>query len=369
MISHKKILIILVLIIAFIIAPNNVTAAPSSFEDTNKQTCMCYYNPSKNNLVTPTEYDNAFGNFPFAYDWYNTTWNTKIIGTTSVSCSTSINYEYDYEDITATEKSEYIKKCQTYYYNLDSKTIIDPGAPTEKTGTLSGAPEECEKYFARETTTEGNWIKLEAYKVLYNQKNCSPWPSLIVKTNNTGCYGWDTPTTYEKKLSNYNTTNDGRKKAAVRAQCLTYLKNNYNIPITAPSYTPTPTPSNSSTPKPAAEKGLSDKDYNNTAPFRGNNEIVIVDDCEDIIDTELLKYLQYLFLMIKFLVPSLLVILGSFDLGKAALANDEKKIKESTTRLVKRIGAGLSIFLVIAFLEWFIKWFPALKGVTWCGLD
>ena len=48
----------------------------------------------------------------------------------------------------------------------------------------------------------------------------------------------------------------------------------------------------------------------------------------------------------KIVIPVILIILGTIDLGKAVIASDDKAIKSATTALIKRIIAGIVIFFI-----------------------
>ena len=45
-------------------------------------------------------------------------------------------------------------------------------------------------------------------------------------------------------------------------------------------------------------------------------------------------------------IPIILIVMGTIDLGKAVLSSDDKEIKASTTRLVKRAIAAVAVFFV-----------------------
>lgn len=49
-------------------------------------------------------------------------------------------------------------------------------------------------------------------------------------------------------------------------------------------------------------------------------------------------------------IPILLILMGSIDLGKAVISSDDKAIKESTSRLVKRCIAAIAIFFVVTIV-------------------
>lgn len=50
--------------------------------------------------------------------------------------------------------------------------------------------------------------------------------------------------------------------------------------------------------------------------------------------------------LIQFGIPIILIILGSIDMGKAVIQQDDKKIKESQSLFIKRLIAAVLVFLV-----------------------
>ena len=66
-------------------------------------------------------------------------------------------------------------------------------------------------------------------------------------------------------------------------------------------------------------------------------------------DSELLvilKLVHTLLTAIQIAVPIILIVMGSWDLGKAVIQSDEKKIKEQQQLFIKRIIAAALVFLV-----------------------
>lgn len=55
--------------------------------------------------------------------------------------------------------------------------------------------------------------------------------------------------------------------------------------------------------------------------------------------------------MIQVLTPSIIIIIGMIELVKAVMAGDEKKMDEVKPSLIKKIIAGVMIFLVIAIVK------------------
>ena len=63
--------------------------------------------------------------------------------------------------------------------------------------------------------------------------------------------------------------------------------------------------------------------------------------------------------LLKIFIPIILIILGIIDLAKAVMANEEKEMKESQKRLIKRIIYALVVFFVISLVQLIFKSIPA----------
>ncbi len=55
--------------------------------------------------------------------------------------------------------------------------------------------------------------------------------------------------------------------------------------------------------------------------------------------------------LIKIFIPIILIIFGMLDMGKAVLSNDEKTMKESQNKLVKRILYAVLVFLIVSLVQ------------------
>ncbi len=51
--------------------------------------------------------------------------------------------------------------------------------------------------------------------------------------------------------------------------------------------------------------------------------------------------------IIRIVIPILIVLLGTIDLGKAVLAGEEKTVKEAQKSFIKRLIYGVAIFFII----------------------
>ena len=68
------------------------------------------------------------------------------------------------------------------------------------------------------------------------------------------------------------------------------------------------------------------------------------------------------FPIIQIGIPIILIIMGSFDLGKAVLSSDDKEIKASTSRLIKRVVAAIAVFFVVAIVKLVMRWASQYSG-------
>ena len=66
------------------------------------------------------------------------------------------------------------------------------------------------------------------------------------------------------------------------------------------------------------------------------------------------QVIGYIILIIKILVPIILIVLGSIDLGKASLSGDDKAVKEAAISFAKRVLIGLIIFFIPTILDFFL---------------
>lgn len=55
--------------------------------------------------------------------------------------------------------------------------------------------------------------------------------------------------------------------------------------------------------------------------------------------------------IIKIAIPIILIIFGMLDLGKAVMSNDEKEMKSSQTKFIKRILYAALVFFVVTVVQ------------------
>lgn len=68
------------------------------------------------------------------------------------------------------------------------------------------------------------------------------------------------------------------------------------------------------------------------------------------------------FPVIQIGIPIILIIMGSIDLGKAVLSSDDKEIKASTSRLIKRVIAAVAVFFVVTIVRLVMNWAAQYSG-------
>ena len=55
-------------------------------------------------------------------------------------------------------------------------------------------------------------------------------------------------------------------------------------------------------------------------------------------------------------IPILLILMGTIDLGKAVMSNDDKEIKGATGKLIKRAIAAIAVFFVVTLVSLVMGW-------------
>ncbi len=73
-------------------------------------------------------------------------------------------------------------------------------------------------------------------------------------------------------------------------------------------------------------------------------------DCEDLMP--IIRFIKLGVLpIIQIGIPIILIVMGTIDLGKAVLSSDDKEIKASTTRLLKRAIAAVAVFFAYTIVN------------------
>ena len=73
-----------------------------------------------------------------------------------------------------------------------------------------------------------------------------------------------------------------------------------------------------------------------------------------------------IFNLVKILVPIILIVMGMIDFAKSVMANDEKKMKDSTTTFIRRLIAAVFIFFIVAVVQFVFKEVSNENGFSSC---
>lgn len=76
---------------------------------------------------------------------------------------------------------------------------------------------------------------------------------------------------------------------------------------------------------------------------------MILDFCEDSIS--IWKFVGQIVNILKIVIPVIIILLGTLDLGKAVMAGKEDDIKKAQSMLIKRIIYGVAIFFVTTIVQ------------------
>ena len=68
------------------------------------------------------------------------------------------------------------------------------------------------------------------------------------------------------------------------------------------------------------------------------------------------------FPIIQMGIPILLVLMGTIDLGKAVMSNDDKEIKGATGKLIKRAIAAVAVFFVVFLVNLVFGWIGTARN-------
>ncbi len=87
------------------------------------------------------------------------------------------------------------------------------------------------------------------------------------------------------------------------------------------------------------------------------SNIYVLDVCSNILGKDLADILNYIFQIIRIVVPILVVILITIDFTKAVVASKEDDMKKARQTAIKRIIVGVIIFFVptiVKIILWLI---------------
>ncbi len=103
-----------------------------------------------------------------------------------------------------------------------------------------------------------------------------------------------------------------------------------------------------------------DHDYK----ISGNNPSTNKLSCGQLIDSSVIKLLDDFLKYPRYIVPAIIIVLGSIDFFKAVVAGKEDEMKKAQRTFVKRVIIGVAVFLVPLLIK-VIIWFA---NVAWEGL-
>lgn len=88
-------------------------------------------------------------------------------------------------------------------------------------------------------------------------------------------------------------------------------------------------------------------------PSNDNTSTIATVKCGSMegIPAALPQFIKNIINIVKIAVPIILVIMGMMDFAKAVVSSDEKSMKESQTKFIKRVIAAVVIFLVVTVVQ------------------
>lgn len=81
-------------------------------------------------------------------------------------------------------------------------------------------------------------------------------------------------------------------------------------------------------------------------------------------ETSLRYFINRILLYVRIIVPILIILLGSLDMAKAVIAAKEDDMKKAQTQFIKRLIAGLVVFLIPVFVDIIM----GLADIVWEGM-
>ena len=81
-----------------------------------------------------------------------------------------------------------------------------------------------------------------------------------------------------------------------------------------------------------------------------NNLLIAADACRGI--GPIVTIIRHgVFPLVQIGIPVLLILLGTFDLGKAVISSDDKEVKAAQKRLISRLIYAAVIFFMVTFVS------------------
>lgn len=63
------------------------------------------------------------------------------------------------------------------------------------------------------------------------------------------------------------------------------------------------------------------------------------------------KFVGDIIYVVRIVIPVIIILLGTLDLGKAVMAGEDKKIKETQKTFIRRLIYGVAIFFIFIIVE------------------
>lgn len=98
-----------------------------------------------------------------------------------------------------------------------------------------------------------------------------------------------------------------------------------------------------------------------------NNCSSILGDVND--ENSVAWLVQRLLNYVKILGPTIAIIMGSIDFGKAIVLSDEENMKKAQGRFIKRIIAAIALFFVPLLVQVLLGMFGITSNNASCGLQ
>lgn len=86
--------------------------------------------------------------------------------------------------------------------------------------------------------------------------------------------------------------------------------------------------------------------------------------CEELFDPSIMQLINDILRYPRYIVPAIIIVLGTLDLFKAVIAGKEDEMKKAQKTFIKRVIIGVCVFLVPLFINAII-W---VANIAWQGL-
>ena len=76
-----------------------------------------------------------------------------------------------------------------------------------------------------------------------------------------------------------------------------------------------------------------------------------------------------LFPILQIGIPIILIVLGTFDLGKAVISSDDKAVKEAQSKLIKRCIYAIAVFFIVTIVNLVLTMVGNIAGDDASGIS